>query len=340
MSIELRNPRTGALLAAAATARDAYRAYRTGQQIGNYIRGGYHRIRDYLTTSRMPPRRRYTRRPRAMGRRRRRVSRRPKKLRARRAYGRGNTRSTGTARVQRMRRMRLYRSLNTNMTRNDYDSFRVRAGFLPRYVNATDCETAVYNINLANLTDGSDFGGASGWLANEIQKWGEYKVANLQWVIEPINLLNHAQRFETDGGLMPFAYYSQPVRAPNVTGTGMTNSDFLSLSNTPGYRRFHILRQRQLVVNAKPIVVREDQIDDTATGTNILEESYETMGWQFNPSSSVPMPAASYPSFARFNLILPRKGSAADVGTPGFAVSFYCTIYLRGRRDFAEPVPE
>lgn len=226
------------------------------------------------------------------------------------------------------------------MTRNDYDSFRVRSGFTATYVTSTNCNSVSFNINLANFTDGGDFGGASGWLAQEIQKWGEYRVANLQWVIEPVNLLNGAQRFETDGGLVPFVYYSQPVHAPDVTGPGLSNSEFLSLSNTPGYRRFHVLRTRQLVVNASPIIVREEQIDDEPTGTNILQEKYEKMGWQFNPSATVPLPSASYPTFARLNLVLPRKNAATDVGTPGFAVSIYGTIYLRSRRDFAEPVPE
>lgn len=266
-------------------------------------------------------------------RRPRRSTRRPRYRRGYRRLrrARGGVRraapSTGVTAVNRLSRRRYGRGINTNCARNSNDSFRLRHGYLGVEPNSTTNYVATYSISLKDVAE------AYGWVPAEIIKFQHYKVVNVQWIIYPLKMWQGAAVCRTDGGADPYFYVCQPVES-DLAPASMTDADFSDLVATPGYRRIRLDMKKPVIINATPMGIIQDTMEDKVKSVSIVQERYKKLGWMNVPDTVLPLTTNNYLDFARIRMIFPRLTVGTEV--PTFGVQMWCTILLNGRRSLVE----
>lgn len=251
---------------------------------------------------RMPAGRRYGRRRRIGPSRRRRAS---KRLVA------------GPGPYQKRGRSVIARPLNTNLSRNDYDSTRecVQKGVI--FPNST-----AVNVETRNTAVG-DYPLASAKMFD----YDEYKLANIQLVLTPLNLGIAQQSLSLADGADPYLYVIPRIHPDTWTST----PSITTIKSTPGVMRFHMLRRKPIVINLKTIVPQEETVFASVTGASYtIETPFKKLGWIHQPQEAGPVVDANYPNLGTCTFYMPQL--AAGSFQPKWRIDYYTTVYLRGNR--------
>lgn len=235
-------------------------------------------------------------------------------------YARKNT-FTGAGPQTRRRVARISRrKLNTNMTRNDYDSSRDRV--LSGYVTGSVLTPAwrQFDFRVPDLQ----------YAVTKILDYDHYKVANIQCVITAKWQDNQEiMRMLDDGD--PYLYVIPRIHPDSITST----PNLQLLKTTPGVMRFSLRRTKPIVINLLALVPRKQEyVADQSGGVYNVEQPFFKPGWIHNPDTGSVNPG-SHPKFGHIAMYIPRLESTT-VAIPNFTVEYYCTTYFRGNRNFID----
>lgn len=225
----------------------------------------------------------------------------------------------------------MFRGLNTNMARNEYNSFRVLHDLAPEVVMSTsNNEQYHFEVSikdLANANPNSPF-------SRDVINYERYKVVNIQWVIQPLNLFRGVQRLETLE-FSPYMLVGRPIRdAENtlVNPVNVSDSDYQLLLQSPGYRRYHLARQKAIVINDRHVAESSRTLIDPDLGPFAQAQSrIVSVGWDQLTENVIPF-SQDYIPFARLAVIVPQRSGASDVATPRFRIKCYATVILKDDR--------
>lgn len=267
--------------------------------------------------------------PRAVSRRKRSSFLRPFKRRyGRRFYkkkwSRGKKRSSrrfiaGKGPFQKKYRSRLYKALNTNLSRNDYDSTRevYTQGTITGSTSAAVGANVQFNVGELDLA------------ATKIAKYDEIKHTNIQLVISPTKFFKNAS---TVASLQaePYLYV-----IPRIHGNDdLTLPSFETVIRTPGVMKYRMDRQKKIVVNLPcqaPIVDTWETGPGTGT-TDTLNREMRYIGWYHNPwDGTGTLPLASFPYLGNAYVYMPQLESGSAI--PQFRLELYVTTLMKNNRD-------
>lgn len=288
------------IAAAAGNAAVRHLARNIGHSIGSRLRG----FRDRVSMpAQRTPRRRIGRRTRTIFR-----SRRPRARRSAPAgkYRRGR-RYTG-------RRTRQFKKLNTNVSINDFAKIR-----------------AVTNLGSVILTEGSPLSNndrfavsLSSWAtqwARKIDAYEQFKITNVQFVINPRSVVTGASRIEVAGGEIPYLC----IREVNTVGPKLLIVTADEIRSTPGYRFIPLQKKRRTVINVTPSLYQVD----TYVNHLSLNTTYghnKSMPWMNIDTQSKELQLGGIEIY-RPKLNIGQGNQLA------WDVSVYCTILLRGNKE-------
>lgn len=310
-------PRSFATALAAYGARTAFNyGVRQGvNSIGNFA---YNTVRRGYNNYSMQPRySRKRRRPtRGPGPKRRRVTRRANRGRRIKRNRRGRF-PAGKGPYQKRFPGLFGRRLNTNFTRNDYDSTREVMSKNVMFPSSVSRAIQSFNISVLDLPIA----------ASKLLDYDEYKYANIQMVLTPLNLANGAKELTMNDNSTPYLYYVKRIHPEsNITDTTLE-----TWKNTPGVQRVALLGRRPIVINFAVQAPMEDEIIANAAGAAFtIQRPMRRVGWMHNPQTVAPLVAANYPNFAAIDFCLPQLA----IGTfqPKWRVEYYVTMYFKGNR--------
>lgn len=216
--------------------------------------------------------------------------------------------------------MTRYRGLNTNLTRNDYDSVREVIAKGVMFPSNSAVAIQDFNTSIADMT----------LAQTKIMDYQEYKYASLQMVLTPINIANGAQKLEMNDNSTPYLYY-----AKRFSQVAPTDTDLEHWKNTPGVQKVALLGSKPIVINLAIQAPVEDEIiaSDNGTAYTIIRQP-RRIGWIENPQTSLPIVAANYPNFGNVSFRLPQLATGAF--QPKWRVEYYCTMLFRGNRELVQ----
>lgn len=252
---------------------------------------------------------------------RRRYRKRGRRAAAKRRAGRRLKRRSGGFRGTRAidRKIRLYRGLNTNFSRNDYDSVR------DVYYHSTNvyAETAGpgqfrRSIKLGNFP----------LVLQKFLDYNEYKITSVQYVLEPTfgqSQLDACEGVDPTDNQGPYVYVW--MNKSNVSPISSPTQRVLAV--TPGMRKISVTSRRRFVWNAMPFY----EIDrDTEQGVG-LGKYMKRMGWIENKDTAS-YNAANHPEVCPTTLFVPQlAGSSPDLN---WKITTYATFLFRGYRVLPE----
>lgn len=264
------------------------------------------------------------RRPRrAMARfRRRKMYRKSTRGRRRGRKGVSSRFIAGRGPYQKRARRIVNKKLNNNLTRNDYDSTRelVNKGVL--LASTTAIQTggsnfAVYDMPLAS---------------SKMFDYDEYKVANIQLVMTPLNLPSGSNDLELSASTgEPYIYIVPRIHSEAWTST----PSIATLKSTPGVMRFHMLSKKPMVINLMPTVELEQTVIASSAGTTYdIATPFKKLGWLHQPQDSGPVVDSNYPNLGSIRYYIPQIATGSF--QPKWKIEYYATVYLRGNRALAE----
>lgn len=236
--------------------------------------------------------------------------RRPYKSRRRfkgKSYRRRGVRFTG-------RRSRIYAPLKANFAVNDYRRLKFnvdQASFslATSYVAAVEVRTLSLN-DLAfgqSTTDAGDF--------------TQFKITNLQLVIEPLDKVNGDRHLEVNVIDIPYL----AIRFVSDSSTTSLNPNRDDLRQTPGYTYIPINRTKRSVLNTRPIIEKETQL--VGNTFNTLHRTYIDMPWM-----DINFSAGGTHTFPVIRAEILRPSITAQSYAPQYDVSWYGDLLLRGRK--------
>ena len=304
----------GAFAAAAVRQGANYAASHLGNYIGRAARSAYD---SYSMPSHS---RRGTKRKRTPGSSSRSKRRRTRMRRRFRPKSRRGRFPAGKGRYQKRFPLYRYRGLNTNFSRNDYDSIREVASKGVMFPTSLARAVQNFNTSIADL----DFA------QTKIMDYQEYRYVDLCMVLTPINIAAGAQKLEMNDNSTPYLYYAKRFEqdAPTVT-------DLETWKNTPGVQRVPLLGTKPIII---PLAVQapvEDEIIASSTGSAFtVVRQPRKIGWLENPQTSLPIVAANYPNFGNVTVCLPQL--ALGSFQPKWRVEYYVTMLFRGNRNLIQ----
>lgn len=252
-------------------------------------------------SSRGMPRMRYGRRRRFRRRRARFV----KKQRGGQSRGKRFTTSSKFL----VPRPRLY----TNFATNDFRKLRVVHNFGSFLVTEGTplINNSRYLIHLDHWT--------TEW-SREIEAYEEFKIANIQIVLEPTSVGTGASRFEVNPGDIPYL----AAREVLPVGTTVTNLNADVVRQTPGFKFVPLLKKARTVFNITPQILVNSSVK--ATGSDLQVERHRRMPWmRIDPDTKALDVAA---------MEIRHPGLVVGAGNQlSYNVRAYATILLRGNND-------
>lgn len=296
---------------AGAAARAGARA--AGNYLGNQLRSAYNSYRMPRPDSSTPMRRirrrnraqtaRASRAGRARSFARRRFARKVRgRYRGRRYTDRGNKR---------------YRSLNTNITRNDYRSLRVLANVGSIEVGQ-DTALVINNfrfpVSLATFKPQWD---------REFDAYDEYKLSNIQFVLRPRTVKDstNGDRSIVTSGEIPYL----ACRSVNPNNTLDTMLGVAEINATPGFRFIKMSKKTRTIFNVAPAILINSTLADEQGGT-ISVQRHRPMPWmERNAALQEQLQVAAIE--IRKPLFESGSGQLWK-----FDVMVYATVHLRGNK--------
>lgn len=223
---------------------------------------------------------------------------------------------TGRSSATRRRYNRAARRVNSNMTRNDYDSTRDR--IFKSYITGTAVGPVwtQHNFRVTDLTIAS----------TKYLDYDHYKFSNIQCVITP-KWQDSTAKLRTAGEADPYLYVLPRVHPDTISSTPTIQL----LKTTPGVLRFNLRRSKPIVINMGAYLPRKQEYVGDQLGTVYnVEQPFFFPGFIHNPDSSTSVPA-NHPKFGSLYTYMPQLEATSDY-IPNFTLEYYVTTYFRGNR--------
>lgn len=251
----------------------------------------------------MPPRRQKAYRRKAPARK--------GKMRYRRA-----ARRSGKARYRgkgiRTRYLARKTRLNTNFSRNDFDSVRGYFQNVPFEQASTGDLLKTYFTRLDEYV----------LAVAKKDDYTEYKITNVQAVLEPLfsSKIFDDHPGNRDAGMQMAVYPRTNIQTPSSTPTWDT------VKRTPGVKIISMEKRGRTVLNLKPIV---HQIITTEQGVNVVRPM--NFGW------TDIMDGVSLNVDCCLMAVFVPRANAALTQAPRWHVAYYATIVFRGNKALIDP---
>lgn len=253
-------------------------------------------------------------RPRRVGRSRR-GFRRMSRFRRRRRGARV-TMAAGKGPYQKRYPRLIHRPLNTDMTRNQYDSCRDLKDYSTISANTSSNQTT--NVNFS-VYDGEV-------AATKLFGYTDYKVKDVQLVLTPLNIHLGATDVQVTTNGKPFIYIIPKIHSTSVTG--LTTSE---VERLPGVMKFPIASRKKIVVNLATFGSLEEEVETSASaGAETVETPFKYIGFVHNPQTSGPPTASNYPKYGNAIIYVPQMASGSFL--PVWKVQFLWTTIFKGNR--------
>lgn len=209
------------------------------------------------------------------------------------------------------------RALNTNLTRNDYDSTReiIEKGTVVPL--STHVHISYLNFQIGDMS----------LALSKLFDYDDYKVSGIQLVITPCTFPDGQLPVDVDAASEPYFYVVPRIHPETWTSTPA----LATLKTTPGVLRFHYLRRKPIVINLAAQGIRQTDVITSSTGTaNQVELPMKMLGWQHNPQTVGPIVATNYSNFGNVAIVMPRLATGSF--QPRYKIEYYATAMLRGNR--------
>lgn len=223
------------------------------------------------------------------------------------------------------RRVSLYKRLNTNFAVNDYRKYRstfaygtdliVKEGNNdPNPIEQNNFSFEIRPDFLAQFTDNKD-------------DYREFKLANIQFVIEPRSLVTGSQAIRVQNLDIPYL----AARTTASTSTAPTVLAHYDVRKTPGYTFIPLMRKKRTVINFKPYIRIRDTV--IQAGPDSVLERTMPMPWLQTDVE------ASSLDYGRLEVRVPTLDNQ-NGDELRFSVRMYATILFRGAvKSVVPPVP-
>lgn len=216
---------------------------------------------------------------------------------------------------------RKFRKLNTNVRRNDYRTIRVQKTIGEIEVGG-DSSLVQNNFRYACHLDHW----TTDW-AREIEAYDEFKLANIQFVLEPrFTSMNtaSAKTLQVPQGEIPYLALRNVIPANLPDG----HYDAAEIRRTPGFRFIKIGQKSRVIVNSKPTIRIVETYQDNGA-TLQAQTKMRSMPWVKVVTATKALDVAA---------IEIRKPvfEAASIDTARvykYDVKVYATLKLRGNQD-------
>lgn len=202
--------------------------------------------------------------------------------------------------------------LYTNLATNDFRKIRVTHDFGKFLVTegAPSTNNNRYNINLDHWT--------TEW-SREIEAYEEFKLANIQIVLEPASIGTGASRFETRSQEIPYLAAREVLPLNFVTFNLPANE----VRETPGFKFVPLLKKSRTIFNITPQITLDSDVNSELGPVKI--ERHQKMPWMRIDSVSKALDLAA--------LEIRRPGLEIGQGNQlAYNVRAYVTIMLRGNK--------
>lgn len=229
-------------------------------------------------------------------------------------YQRRGSRYTG-------RRYGKYRTLKTSMACNDYRKFRCVTEFTTDLI-LKEGPSLQNNFAFDLIPDNFDQ-----FLTNK-SRWREFRLSNVQYVIEPRSLITGASTIRVNNFEIPY------LAARSVIPT--TDSTLLvpatDVRRTPGYTWIPITSKKRTVVNIRPSVRLLDSM--SIEGSNITITQHKAMPWVETQASESAAP------WGRLEVRVPHL-DVQNGDELRWSVRCYADVRFRGSlEDLVPPLPD
>lgn len=234
----------------------------------------------------------------------------------RRRAGKKNAVFTGRGSATRWRYNRASRRVNSNMTRNDYDSTRDRAYNGNIQGTSVGAVWTEHNFRITDLSIA----------ASKYLDYDHYKFAKIQAVITP-KWQDGTAKLRTAGQADPYLYVIPRVHPDSISSTPTIQL----LKTTPGVLRYSLRRNKPIVINIGAYLPRKlEYVGDQIGTVYNVEQPFFFPGFIHNPDTSSSIPS-NHPKFGSIYTYMPQLESTSDY-VPNFTIEYYVTTYFRGNR--------
>lgn len=213
------------------------------------------------------------------------------------------------------KRAAVYRPLRANFAVNDYRRLKFcvdQSSFsLSDTYGGTPVETRALTLN----------GIAFGNQTTDAGDFTQFKIANLQLVIEPLDKITGATNLKINFLDIPYI----AIRFVSASSSTTLNPNLDDLRQTPGYTYVPLQRKKRIVLNTKAIIEKETQL--VGASSNILHRTYVPMPWMdITPGAN----GTESFQFIRCEIYRPR----VQLGSVElqYDVRWYGDLMLRGRK--------
>lgn len=313
MAVSLPSRQSAALVTGLAAAATFNNVWQTGQQIARGIRG-VKRIADSFGSSDPRPPSRRRKMARRMSRRRMRAprSRRPRRRFARKTIGR---RRGGQRYGRRARKVGM--SLKANFQMNDRKSIRV----VQNVGEISVAEGALLSNNIRFICELDSW--TTEW-ADEIEKYTQFRMSDIQFVIKPRNIVTSGAEFRVaTNQINNFA-----IRTVLGTDTIVPLMSIPELQQTPGVRYIPLQKKSRTIYNCDPTYQRIDTFVHSSGSSSF--ERVMKMGWTDITSQTKTLTLAA---IEVTKPVMDRVRFDGIAGSLFWDVTVYATIHLRGNKD-------
>lgn len=164
------------------------------------------------------------------------------------------------------RRRHTYARLDTNFTRNDYRTLR---GVYSYFTGLEVREGALLQNNFVYQLNPSLF---DQFTTNQ-SRFREFKLTNVQFVLEPRSIITGDQRIRVSQGDIPYL----AVRTVNASDASPTNVDRDDVRRTPGYTYVPLARKRRTIINHSPSITLVTEV--AQVGADVSTSRQWGMPW-------------------------------------------------------------
>lgn len=159
------------------------------------------------------------------------------------------------------------------------------------------------------------------WAA-EIDRYTQWKFANIQFVIEPRSVATGASNIRVATNEIPYLV----VRSVVPSQPAVFTRSIQKLRQTPGCRYIPLLRKARVVHNINPTYNQVDTIDHPNGSTSMTTLRSSRMPWMEIDSALSDVP------FGAIEITKPTLDSINGDGL-NYDIRVYASIYLRGNKD-------
>lgn len=213
------------------------------------------------------------------------------------------------------RKVKIYKPLHANFGVNDYRrlKFSVDVDSIELFTTYLPGPVVTRNLSLGDI--------AFGQSTTDAGDFTQFKLTNLQFVLEPLDKTNGDRHLELNVLDVPY------IAIRFVSDSSLTNPtpNQIDLRQTPGYTYIPVARTRRTVLNTRPIIEKETALVGNAT--NFSHRTYINMPWM-----DIDFAANGTASFPVIKVEIFRPRVQAGSYTPQYDIRWYGDLLLRGRR--------